>query len=157
MQNLFRTIFIFVCVSSSMFAAADPMRVETVKIITAEAEHRFLVEVADDPEELGYGLMHREHLDDDKGMLFDFGRLYTPRMYMKNTLISLDMLFIDPDGTIQMIARNTVPGSLRQISPPTPILAVLEVNAGLTAALDIQAGDRVSHALFSTEVSAASE
>ncbi len=157
MHILFRFIFIFVCASGSAVAAADPMRVETVKIITASAEHRFLVEVADDAEELAYGLMYREHLDDDKGMLFDFGRLYTPRMYMKNTLISLDMLFIDPDGTIQMIARNTVPGSLRQISPPTPILGVLEVNAGLTAALDIQAGDQVVHELFVTEVSAAPE
>ena len=69
-------------------------------------------------------------------------------MYMKNTLIPLDMLFIANDGRIEMIARNTVPGSLRTISPGVPVRGVLELNGGLSAELEIKPGDFVIHPIF---------
>ena len=129
-------------------ALADPMAVEVLKVISGDAEHIFTVEVADDAEEISYGLMDRNSLDADKGMLFEFTSPRIPSMYMKNTLISLDMLFINSEGGVEMIARNTVPGSLRTISPPLAVKAVLEINGGLAATLGIEPGDRVEHPLF---------
>ena len=87
-------------------------------------------------------------MDADKGMLFDFNPPREPAMFMKNTLIPLDMLFISEDGLIEMIARNTVPGSLRTISPGVPVRAVLEINGGQAAELGILPGDTVQHTLF---------
>ncbi|MEL6729328.1 MAG: DUF192 domain-containing protein [Pseudomonadota bacterium] len=129
-------------------AMADPMDVTPLTIVSAEASHEFSVEVANDREEISFGLMERESLDADKGMLFDFDPPREPSMFMKNTLIPLDMLFISDDGYVEMIARNTVPGSLRTISPGVPVRAVLEINGGQAAELGIQPGDTVEHPLF---------
>lgn len=132
----------------SPVAQADPMEVTPLTIVSADASHAFTVEVANDSEEISYGLMNREAMDADKGMLFDFNPPREPAMYMKNTLIPLDMLFISDNGAIDMIARNTVPGSLRTISPGIPVRAVLELNGGQAAELGIQPGDTVEHPLF---------
>lgn len=129
-------------------AFADPMEVTPLTIVSADASHDFSVEVANDREEISFGLMERESMDADKGMLFDFDPPREPAMYMKNTLIPLDMIFISEDGSIEMIARNTVPGSLRTISPGVPVRAVLEINGGQAAELGIQPGDTVQHPLF---------
>lgn len=148
-MKLFR-IPAFAClvVALPFVSAADPMDVTPLSIVSAEATHEFTVEVADDAEEISFGLMERESMDADKGMLFDFNPPREPNMYMKNTLIPLDMLFIAADGHVEMIARNTVPGSLRTISPGVPVRAVLELNGGLAAELGIQPGDTVQHPLF---------
>ncbi|MEM7328369.1 MAG: DUF192 domain-containing protein [Pseudomonadota bacterium] len=129
-------------------AFADPMEVTPLTIVGAESSHSFTVEVANDRDEISFGLMDRESLDADKGMLFDFNPPREPSMYMKNTLIPLDMLFLADDGSIEMIARNTVPGSLRTISPGVPVRAVLEINGGQAAELGIRPGDKVQHPLF---------
>jgi uncharacterized membrane protein (UPF0127 family) len=84
----------------------------------------------------------------DQGMLFDFGRVEPVSMWMQNTYLSLDMLFIRPDGTVARIATNTEPLSTRTIASGEPVLAVLELNAGTTARLGIKPGDRVEHPLF---------
>ena len=139
----------FALLASTTFgAAADPMDITPLTILSDDATHEFTVEVADDREEISFGLMERESMDADKGMLFDFDPPREPAMFMKNTLITLDMLFINDDGGIAMIARNTVPGSLRTISPGVPVRAVLELNGGLAADLNIQPGDVVQHPLF---------
>ncbi|MGH6952986.1 MAG: DUF192 domain-containing protein [Alphaproteobacteria bacterium] len=109
--------------------------------------HRLTVELARSEEERARGLMCRERLAADSGMLFDFGRDQPVAMWMKNTLIPLDMVFIHADGTIAHIAERTVPHSLATISPRQPIRFVLELNAGATARLGIKAGDRVVHPL----------
>lgn len=137
--------------------AADPMQVTPLSITSDDTVHDFTVEVADDPEETSMGLMFRESMDEDKGMLFDFGNPRVPSMYMKNTLIPLDMLFIDGTGEIIMVARNTVPGSLRTISPPVPVKGVLEINGGQAAALGIEPGDTVVHSVFGTELTDTAE
>lgn len=129
-------------------AMADPMEITPLTIVGAERRHEFSVEVANDSDEISFGLMERESLDADKGMLFDFNPPREPSMYMKNTLIPLDMLFISETGTIEMIARNTVPGSLRTISPGVPVRAVLEINGGQALDLGIAPGDTVEHPLF---------
>ena len=123
----------------------------TLSIDTGEEVREFTIEIADSPDEISTGLMHRESLGEDAGMLFDFANPREPAMYMKNTLIPLDMLFISSDGTIVMIARNTVPGSLRTISPGMPVKGVLEINGGRADALGIKPGDTVNHEIFGTD------
>ncbi|MEM7493198.1 MAG: DUF192 domain-containing protein [Pseudomonadota bacterium] len=127
---------------------ADPMQVTPLSIVTDDATHEFSVEIADDQEEISFGLMERESLGPNAGMLFDFDPPRSASMFMKNTLISLDILFISSDGTIEMVARNAVPGSLRTISAGIPVAAVLEINGGRAAELGIEPMDTVIHPLF---------
>ena len=91
----------------------------------------FTVEIADTEELRSRGLMFRQRLPEDRGMLFDFGEPRPVSMWMKNTYISLDMLFIREDGTIAYIAENTVPKSLDTIGVSEPVLAVLELAGGV--------------------------
>lgn len=101
----------------------------------------FDVEVAATPAEQSRGLMFRTNLDDDKGMIFPYQAPQILSFWMKNTVISLDIIFINPDGTIANIARDTVPYSLDSVSSINPAIAVLEVRAGLTKELGIKKGD----------------
>ncbi len=110
--------------------------------------HRFTVEVASKPEERAQGLMYRRSLDADAGMLFDFGATAPVAMWMKNTLIPLDMLFVAADGVIVNIAQRTVPQSLNTIPSAQPVRFVLEVAGGTTSKLKIKPGDKLIHPLF---------
>ncbi len=132
----------------ALTSVADPMDVTPLTIQSAEGVHTFTVEIANDDEEISYGLMDRAEMDANRGMLFDFGQVRDTAMYMKNTLIPLDMIFIKEDGTIEMVARNAVPGSLRTISPGIPVRSVLEINGGQAAELGIKPGDTVVHPIF---------
>ena len=91
------------------------------------------------------GLMFREHLRNDQGMLFTYGRSIKITMWMKNTLIPLDMIFIDAEGRIRNIAESTEPLSEETISSDGRVRAVLEVAGGTAARLGIKEGDLVSH------------
>jgi uncharacterized membrane protein (UPF0127 family) len=108
----------------------------------------FRVEVARNDADRAQGLMFRRAMPADQGMLFDFGRVEPVSMWMQNTYLPLDMLFIRSDGTIARIAANTEPLSTRTIPSGEPVLAVLELNAGTAAKLGIKAGDRVEHPVF---------
>lgn len=101
----------------------------------------FQVEIAATAAERAQGLMQRTALDARTGMLFDFGRETAIRMWMKNTLIPLDMLFIGEGGGIRYIAANTVPNSEALIVAPEPARYVLEINAGDAARFGLQPGD----------------
>lgn len=130
-------------------ARAGKLAPDIVRIETATAPVRFRVEFVDTDERRSLGLMHRESLPADAGMLFDFGR--EPKvvsMWMKNTLISLDMAFIDENGVIVRIAERTLPLSLEPILSGKPVVAVLEVNAGALASAGVSVGDRVRHPMF---------
>ncbi|MGB3626510.1 MAG: DUF192 domain-containing protein [Henriciella sp.] len=131
-----------------LLAFGQTLETSELSIDTDETSHAFTVELADEPEEIQFGLMERESLGADAGMLFEFVNPREPAMWMKNTLIPLDMLFISSDGTIQMIARNTVPGSLRTVSPGMPVKGVLEINGGRAGELGIEPGDKVNHPVF---------
>lgn len=111
-------------------------------------EHSFQVEVAITAEEQRRGLMFREQMDEDAGMLFLFGREIPARFWMKNTYIPLDMLFIRADGTIANIHHNATPHSLEGVASAEPVLAVLELNGGISKKLGIQAEDKVVHNAF---------
>ena len=113
-------------------------------IRSASGLHRFTVEVARSPEEQATGLMHRQSLAPDRGMLFPYDPPQPASFWMKNTLIPLDIIFIRADGRIARIAANTVPLSLEPVPSLEPVAAVLEIAGGRSAELGIQPGDRVS-------------
>lgn len=117
-------------------------------LVTASGSHAIEVEVAATPKEREIGLMNRESLADDTGMLFDFRESRPVSMWMKNTLIPLDMLFIDKTGTIVRIARNAKPHSLETIPSGKPVRYVLEINGGAAAGYGAKAGDRLEHPLI---------
>lgn len=117
-------------------------------VTQAGSRHTFAVEVASSREQLSQGLMFRKAMAAGSGMLFDFGRLQPASMWMKNTLIPLDMLFVGGDGRIAGIAERTVPGSLEIIESPGPIRVVIELNGGTASRLGLKPGDRVVHPLF---------
>ena len=122
---------------------------EPLAILTkAGARHALQVEVARNDADRAQGLMYRRTMAADRGMLFDFARVEPVSMWMQNTYISLDMLFIRPDGTIARIAENTEPLSTRTISSGEPVLGVLELVAGSAKRLGLQPGDRVQHPMF---------
>jgi uncharacterized membrane protein (UPF0127 family) len=122
---------------------------EPLTIVTKSGQqHAFQVEVARNDADRAQGLMYRRSMAADRGMLFDFARVEPVAMWMQNTYISLDMLFIRPDGTIARVAENTEPLSTRVIESGEPILGVLEVAAGTARRLGIKRGDRVDHPLF---------
>ncbi len=129
-------------------AALAELETSPLTIESTNGAHAFTVEIADDPEEITTGLMFRESMDADAGMLFDFGQPRETAMWMKNTLIPLDMLFMDPQGKIIAIARQTVPESERTVSPGVPVKSVLELNGGRAAELGIEPGDEVVHPIF---------
>ena len=122
---------------------------ESLAIVSQGGQRQsFQVEVARNEADRAQGLMFRRSMPADRGMLFDFGRVEPVAMWMQNTYLPLDMLFIRPDGTIARVAANTEPLSTRTIPSGEPVLAVLELNAGTAARLGIKAGDRVEHPLF---------
>ena len=104
-----------------------------------------MVEIADTPEERGVGLMHRTELASDRGMLFDFRATRQVTMWMKNTLIPLDMFFAESDGRIVTIAERTTPLSEKRIRSGQPVRFVLEMAGGSAERLGIVTGDRLRH------------
>jgi uncharacterized membrane protein (UPF0127 family) len=110
--------------------------------------HRFQVELADTDERRAYGLMHRESMPPDHGMIFDFKRDQPVSMWMRNTRIPLDMLFIDRDGIVAKIHQRAIPFDETAISSDGPVRSVLELNGGTAARLGLRPGDRVRHAIF---------
>ena len=106
-------------------------------------QHAFNVEVAKTPDQQTVGLMFRTAVAPDGGMLFDWGSPRESQMWMRNTLVPLDMVFINADGTIRSIAENTVPQSMAIIDSRGPVRATLELAGGTTERLDIRVGDKV--------------
>jgi uncharacterized protein len=121
---------------------------QQLEIVTKNGVHVFSVEMATTEEEKTTGLMYRKELPDGKGMLFDFSPEQQVSMWMKNTYVSLDMIFIRADGRILRIAENTEPLSTKIIPSGGLVKAVLEVVAGTAQKYGIQPGDRVAHPLF---------
>lgn len=116
----------------------------TLTITTAAGKtHRFVVEIAATPEEQAQGLMNRQSLAPDRGMIFPYQPPQPVAFWMKNTLIPLDMIFIAPGGRILRIEANTVPLSLEPVGSGEAVEAVLELAGGRSAELGIAAGDKV--------------
>jgi uncharacterized membrane protein (UPF0127 family) len=117
-------------------------------IVTAGGPHKFTVEVATTPAQMEQGLMFRRSLAADAGMIFDYGQPAMAAMWMKNTLIPLDMLFVSEQGRVINIRERAVPGSLETIPAAAPVRAVIELNGGTVARFGIRPGDRIQYPVF---------
>lgn len=117
---------------------------EQLTIVSDDGKsHVFTVELAQTVQQQDTGLMFRAAVPANTGMLFPWTQPQVSEMWMKNTIVPLDMVFIGADGTVKAIAEDAVPYSLRTISSGVPVLATLELQAGITAADDINVGDKV--------------
>jgi len=121
---------------------------EPVVVESEDARHVFTAELATTPEQMARGLMWRESLAPDAGMLFHYTPAQRSAMWMENTLIDLDLLFIEPDGRIFKIVAHAQGGSRRALAANTEIAGVLEIPAGRAFELGIRPGDTVRHAFF---------
>ena len=143
-------VFAAVVVACALsWGGARAATVEPLEIVTKNGVQVFSVEMATTEQEKETGLMYRKELADGKGMLFDFSPEQEVSMWMKNTYISLDMIFIRADGRILRIAENTEPQSTKIIPSLGLAKGVLEVIAGTAQKYGIAPGDRVAHPLFS--------
>ena len=132
-----------------LFGMAEAAEVSPLTIDTARGPRHFSVELARTPAQMALGLMFRQSLASDSGMLFVYGSEQPVAFWMKNTYVPLDMIFIRKDGRILRIAENTEPLSERLVPSGGPVLAVLEVIGGTAKKLGLAAGDRVSYPIFS--------
>lgn len=127
------------------------MRQGRLTLVTSGGERTIDIEIAETPEEKMRGLMYRTSLDDGKGMLFPYGDPQEITMWMKNTFIPLDMVFIRSDGTVHRIEARTEPMSERIIASQGKVSAVLELAGGAAERIGLRAGDKVRHPLFKTK------
>ena len=127
-------------------AKGDPL--EPLTVTTSSGEHRFMVEIADDDAERQRGLIEREPLADDRGMLFQFPDVAERGFWMRNTPSPLDIIYIDPRGRIVSIAKNATPQSDAVIPSNGPASGVLELRAGRADEIGARPGDKVSHPFF---------
>lgn len=116
----------------------------TVTVTTESGEHRFRVWIAQTNAHRSQGLMFVEQLARDEGMLFLFERPQFASFWMKNTPLSLDIVFIGPDGTVVNVATHTRPHSLEPIESVAPVTSVLELVAGTAERIGLAAGSQVS-------------
>lgn len=146
---------LFACLSLIAVAAQAQQSFQTERLLveTQSGErHVFTVELAIDSGQRQQGLMFRKHMAADAGMLFDFAAPRDISMWMRNTLIPLDMLFIDKDGVIRHIHPNAEPLSESIISSTGPVSYVLELNGGEAERRRIAIGDKVlSHQIGNAE------
>jgi uncharacterized membrane protein (UPF0127 family) len=122
--------------------ALETFKTSELTIVTASGPHKFTIELALTGPQKEQGLMFRHSLAPDAGMLFDFGAPINVTMWMKNTLIPLDMLFLDGGGRIVDVHERAVPQSLDMISAKGPSRYVIELNGGTAERLGIKPGDK---------------
>ena len=142
--TLLATLFLFACGKAPEPKPTTPLIITT----SANGEVRFNVETAQTPEELQTGLMHRTEMPSNNGMIFVFDPIRPVQMWMKNTKLPLDMLFVTANGQIIMIKEKATPMSETRITCKDPVKAVIELNSGQVARHKIQVGDFVKHQVF---------
>lgn len=123
--------------------AAAAAGTDTLVLKTESGAHSYTVEVANTDRERAMGLMFRRSLPEASGMIFLYDPPQRVGMWMRNTYIPLDMIFIASDGTVRRVATNTEPFSTDIIASGEPVAAVLELNAGQAAKIGVKPGDRV--------------
>ena len=147
----FLALFITALMLVGPLPSGGPLKaaeLQPLEIVTKSGVRSFAVELAVTETELSRGLMYRRELPEGRGMLFDFKRDQPIGMWMKNTYIPLDMIFIRSDSTISQIAEDTKPHSTQIIMSAEPAQAVLEVIAGTARKMGIAPGDKVLHPIF---------
>ncbi len=140
-------VFALLTADADAAVACDPGKIE---ILASQGSLTFSIEIADDPDAQARGLMFRPALPADAGMLFIFDPQRPANFWMRNTMIPLDMIFIDDTGRVESIAERTDPYSEQVSSSEGDVRAVLEINGGLSRELGIGPGDQVIHPAFET-------
>jgi uncharacterized protein len=147
-----RCVALFLCVLAAgvvpMASVTAEMAREKLVLVTAAGERAIDIEVATTPDDMAMGLMFRTNLPEGQGMLFPSASPREANMWMHNTYIPLDMVFIRADGQVHRIEAMTEPQSDRIIASGGEVLAVLELAGGSAARLGLKPGDRVRHKLF---------
>lgn len=146
MKYLFAIGVVLVAGLAVFFTAGSPSD-GVVVLNTKTGTYSFNVEIADDDAERSKGLMFRQELADDAGMLFDFQEQRPVSFWMRNTFISLDMIFIAADGTVRTIHEKAIPQDPTSISSQVPVRFVLEIPGGRAREIGLQPGDKMSHPL----------
>lgn len=144
-RRFFIRALIALALAGTVSQAAAACRDDVVTLRGDWGQARFTVEIADDPQERGRGLMFRETLAMSAGMLFIFERPHEASFWMKNTLIPLDLIFLDPTGTVRHVHHRAVPGDLTPIRGGDGIIKVLEINGGLAERIGIVPGSQMQH------------
>ena len=150
-RSKLRSIIFFVAaglLAATSTAAQAACSATEVKLRGDFGQARFSVEVADSPAARGEGLMHRAYMAKSSGMLFIFEQPHPVAFWMKNTLIPLDMIFLDRTGTVARIHSNAIPHDETPIQGGDGIYAVLEINGGLANAMGLAAGNAMQHPAF---------
>jgi uncharacterized membrane protein (UPF0127 family) len=141
-------LVILLCSISILGQAKEP-ELEALRIKNSDGVTiTYNVEIARSSLQMKRGLMFRDYMPENQGMLFIYNLERVATMWMKNTILSLDMLFIDMNGVIVNFAENTTPFSLSTISSGQPVIAVLELNAGQIQLNQFEIGDQITHSLF---------
>jgi uncharacterized protein len=128
--------------------ATTAAALQPLEVATSNGTRRFMVEVMKTDEDRAKGLMFRQFLPEDRGMLFDFLREQPVAMWMRNTYIPLDMLFIRANGVVHRVHERAVPLDETTIEAGAPVRFVLEINGGIAAKHGIKAGDKVLHEII---------
>ncbi len=140
---------LFFAMIMTMPAFADTLKTEPLAVTASDGKaHNFTVEIAATQDQQIKGLMNRKSLAEDSGMLFVFDTVDYRAFWMKDTLIPLDMLFIDDKGKIIKIQENAKPGDLTSIPSGGPVRAVLELAGGVSAKLGLNVADTVKYKTF---------
>jgi uncharacterized membrane protein (UPF0127 family) len=143
---------VLVAPACAQVSGAQPrLRTEPMTIETSRGPVNLTVEMADTPQTRELGLMFRDAPPRNEGMLFDFHEPQEVSFWMKNTKVSLDLLFISQDGRIIRIARNATPFSEDAIPSGAPIRGVLEIAAGRSKELGIAEGDKARQRIFTSQ------
>ena len=142
---------VFACTAIARADADTDTKFEPLVIQTAAGKRvEYEVEIADTIESRRTGLMYRKEMASNRGMLLDFGRPEKVAIWMKNTYLPLDIIYIDAEGVITRIVPDAVPLSTATMPSETRVRAVLELNAGQAAYHDFEAGDHVIHRAFNS-------
>ena len=151
MRILLRPLLLMLLLTLGTAAPAAAQDLSSMTIETADGERRFAVELADDAASRRRGLMFRQSMPLDHGMLFDFEREQPLSFWMKNTPLPLDIIFIDRRGIIVHIHHRAVPYDETPIPSTKPASAVLEINGGVARLIGISEGNQVRHRIFGNQ------
>jgi uncharacterized protein len=146
--RLWAALAVVLFLAASAVAPTLGGELDSLEIVTATGRHVFQVEIANNDATREHGLMDRRYMAPDHGMLFEFDREEPVSFWMKNTYIPLDMIFIAPSGVVTHIAANAEPLSERVVPSGGPSIAVLELNGGMAASIELRVGDKVRHPFF---------
>ncbi|RMA42416.1 DUF192 domain-containing protein [Rhodophyticola porphyridii] len=150
-MRIFAALLTLVLSAATALAECRPDRVDLRGDFGAAS---FRVDVADDPQERAVGLMHRPSMPSGAGMIFIYERPQRVSFWMENTLIPLDMIFMDQTGTVTRVHENAIPLDRTPIPGGPDVLAVLEINGGLSSRIGIREGAELRHPGLPQELAA---